>query len=298
MDELDRLYVRLVQNIRAGFPELLTRPFEVSQLYLQVIPYRTNRRELGFDSNEEYELAVMQLLAGLRGYVSADADMQRAMRQELASPNPDLTAYRVYATAAVSLAPDALRALERRGGATGGSASTPGTLTPGEQVVMAARATETMEATGEQPRQDARAAAAAGGTAPPPMSPRPSSPPPPTAPAAAPPAAPPAAPRSVPASAAPTAAPASPAPPVAAPPAALAPIAAPRPAPAPPTPAAHSASCGYCGSGLPEGRRVTFCPACGHNLTVQHCPACATELEVGWKFCITCGRQVGAGPTG
>ncbi|HEX4934626.1 MAG TPA: hypothetical protein VFV33_15660, partial [Gemmatimonadaceae bacterium] len=114
MDELDRLYRRLVQNIRAGFPELLTRPFEVSQLYQQIVPYRTNRRELGFDSNEEYELAVMQLLAGLRGYLAGDAELQKAMRTELASPNPDLTAFRVFATSSVSLAPDALRGLERR----------------------------------------------------------------------------------------------------------------------------------------------------------------------------------------
>ncbi|MDP1862164.1 MAG: zinc ribbon domain-containing protein, partial [Gemmatimonadaceae bacterium] len=60
-----------------------------------------------------------------------------------------------------------------------------------------------------------------------------------------------------------------------------------------PSRANASESCRYCSGSLPEGRRVTFCPGCGHNLTVQHCPACASELEVGWKFCITCGREVG-----
>jgi len=298
MDELDRLYVRLVQNIRAGFPELLTRPFEVSQLYLQIVPYRTNRRELGFDSNEEYELAVMQLLAGLRGYVVADAEMQKAMRQELASPNPDLTAYRVYATAAVTLAPDPLRALERRAATAPSTAGTPGTMTPGEQVVMAARATEAMEATGEQPRQELRGAGAAGGGAAASAPPAPPAPPRavPPAPLASPPAAAPTARQAPP----PASGPPSP-PPAPVPAPTRAPMAAPHPAamPAPSAPSATSApSCRYCGHGLPEGRRVTFCPACGHNLTVQHCPACATELEVGWKFCITCGRQVGAAPAG
>ena len=24
-----------------------------------------------------------------------------------------------------------------------------------------------------------------------------------------------------------------------------------------------------------------------------HCPSCGTELEVGWRFCTTCGRDVG-----
>ena len=141
MDELDRLYRRLVQNIRAGFPELLTRGFEVSQLYQHIIPYRTNRRELGFDSNEEYELAVMQLLAGLRGYLLGDAEMQKAMRTELASPNPDLAAFRIFATSTVSLSAEALRALEKRaaGGELVASASS---LSPSEQAVLAGRQTD------------------------------------------------------------------------------------------------------------------------------------------------------------
>jgi hypothetical protein len=50
--------------------------------------------------------------------------------------------------------------------------------------------------------------------------------------------------------------------------------------------------CRYCSGVLPQGRRLTYCPHCGQNLTVQHCPACNTELEVGWKFCTTCGRGV------
>jgi hypothetical protein len=64
----------------------------------------------------------------------------------------------------------------------------------------------------------------------------------------------------------------------------------------PPTTASSSQltpdGCRYCGGALPEGRKIVFCPHCGHNLTVQHCPACNAELEVGWNFCITCGRGV------
>jgi predicted amidophosphoribosyltransferase len=44
---------------------------------------------------------------------------------------------------------------------------------------------------------------------------------------------------------------------------------------------------------LPEGRNITYCPHCGQNLTVVNCPACGTELDVGWKFCTTCGRAAG-----
>ncbi|MBK6457897.1 MAG: zinc ribbon domain-containing protein [Gemmatimonadetes bacterium] len=303
MDELDRLYRRLVQNIRAGFPELLTRGFEVSQLYQHIIPYRTNRRELGFDSNEEYELAVMQLLAGLRGYLLGDAEMQKAMRTELASPNPDLAAFRIFATSTVSLSAEALRALEKfaAGGELVSSASS---LSPSEQAVLAGRATESVEATGESPMVGRGAPESAAPSAFAPAPPTAS----PTAAAASSSAAPPAA-RVV------SAPPESPTlhhaparPPLGANAAPAGASAAPLRRPTPlassdakmaaprstaPTPSSSGEGCRYCGGVLPDGRRVTFCPNCGHNLTVQHCPACSTELEVGWKFCITCGREVG-----
>lgn len=49
-------------------------------------------------------------------------------------------------------------------------------------------------------------------------------------------------------------------------------------------------TCQYCEMTLPLGRTVTFCPYCGQNLTVKHCAACGSELEVGWRYCVTCGR--------
>ena len=39
MDELDRLYRRVVYNIRGSFPELIAGTFDVSQLYQQIVPY-------------------------------------------------------------------------------------------------------------------------------------------------------------------------------------------------------------------------------------------------------------------
>jgi hypothetical protein len=58
------------------------------------------------------------------------------------------------------------------------------------------------------------------------------------------------------------------------------------------TAAAVGGRCRYCSGTLPDGRQLTFCPHCGQDLTVQQCPACSTELELGWKFCTTCGRGV------
>jgi len=75
-----------------------------------------------------------------------------------------------------------------------------------------------------------------------------------------------------------------------------APSASPRPAtPATSSSASSTASaCRYCGGSLPDDRKVLFCPSCGQNLMVQRCPACGTELEIHWKYCITCGRGVAA----
>src|SRR5688500_2362905 len=109
MDDLDRMLRRLVQALRTGFPEYLTRPFEVGELYQRIIPYRHNRRELGLDTNGDYELVLTRLLAGERGYVVGDQQLQEAMRQELASTNPDTSAFRGWADARVRITEEGLR---------------------------------------------------------------------------------------------------------------------------------------------------------------------------------------------
>jgi len=242
MDELDRMYRRLVQNVRTGFPDLLGRPFEVAELYTTLIPYRHNRRELELDTNQDYEHALLRLLSGERGYLIGDPQMQADLRSELESPNPDLTKFRAYATTMVSISPDGARSTEppalRRPG-SGGTAAIPASAPAPAAEAMADRPT-----LGVPDQTAARQPA-----------PRP-------APAAA---------------AAPTA------------------VEAPQP-----TLSATgqrsivaSGSCRYCGGALPEGRNITYCPHCGQNLTVVNCPACGTELDVGWKFCTTCGRAAG-----
>ena len=41
-------------------------------------------------------------------------------------------------------------------------------------------------------------------------------------------------------------------------------------------------------------RAVAYCPHCGLNVTTQLCPGCSSEVAPGWKFCVTCGRAIGA----
>jgi predicted RNA-binding Zn-ribbon protein involved in translation (DUF1610 family) len=195
MDDLDRLVRLLVQNVRNSFPQYLSQPVEVSELYQTLIPYRHNRTELEIETNQDYEAALCQLLSGERGYVTGDAPMQAAMRKELSSPNPNTAVFRDFAAARVTLTAEAVRHFA------------------------------------DSPTSMQRAA----------------------------------------------------------------PSATSRPS----TPAASSGSsaasaCRYCGGTLPDGRQALFCPSCGQNLMVQRCPACGTELEIHWKYCITCGRGVAA----
>jgi hypothetical protein len=116
MDDLDRLFQRLVHSIRFRSPEYLTVPFTVQDLYETLVPYRHHRRELGIDTNQDYETAVARLLSGERGYVRTDPELQDKLRKELASVNPDPGIFRDAAGARVTLEPAALAGM---GGASG-----------------------------------------------------------------------------------------------------------------------------------------------------------------------------------
>jgi hypothetical protein len=244
MDQLDRLFQRLVHNIRSRNPAHLPLPFTVAEMYEQIVPYRHNRRELGMETNQDYEMAVMRLLAGEREYLLGDAAMQEALRRELQSHDPDTSAFREYATSEVSISPAALEQLggTRRRSPAPASAQAPGD--GGERQPQRSPA---------ESRQSESAAAMADN--------------PPTSTGAQ--------------TTASGATPASPETP-------------------PPTrgevgiaTAPEPAECRFCGTGLPRGREVKFCPSCGQNLAISRCPACGSEIEAGWKYCITCGRPAG-----
>lgn len=277
MDDLDRMFRRLVQNIRTGYPDYLERPFEVAELYQNVIPYRHNRGELGLEQNQDYEMALLRLLSGERGYLVVDDAMRVELQQELASPNPDTGAFRAHSAAQIGLSPEAVRRLDQYlagGGRPNDDArlSRSAMRSPALGVPMPPLPKEPVSA----PIPAARAAGPPPAPVNPPMNPPAAAPPPPAR---------------VPFTARPPA-PRPPEKPMSAPPPNAHPAAASAPRPATSATASDADSCRYCAGHLPAGRRIVFCPHCGQNLTVQHCPACSTELEIGWKFCTTCGRSV------
>lgn len=247
MDNVDRMYRHLVRTIRAKFPQYLSQPFDVASLQQTILPYRLHRRELGLETNEDYEITLTELLSGARDYLIVDERMKDALRAELTAVNPDPSAFKQFGPAMVALSPNALRSLE----AGPDDPSTPlkpilAQDAPTEKRHVIAQSTPTVvpPPPAAEPRRQAPAAA------------RPSAEnvadagrhsTPTTAPSGA---------RAI----------------------------IPKP----------GEQCRSCNASLPPGRPITFCPHCGQNVTTLHCPACGSELEVGWRFCPVCGRPADA----
>lgn len=258
MDDVERMYRHLVRTIRSNAPQLLTQPFQVADLYATILPYRLHRRDLGLETNQDYEMAMLELLSGARGYLTVESRMREVLGESLKSPNPDPQLIREFASSRVSLAPEALRQVDPDAlpapAATTAPAAAPAPVAataptmpagiPAADIDTAPFRAAAGGATGAAP-----VAAATGGAA----------------------------------TSAPT--------PRATGTSASAPPGAMR-RPSRPITLARTGECPHCKGELPEGRPLNFCPHCGQDLTVQHCPACGSELEHGWKFCVTCGRAV------
>ena len=187
LDDLDRLAFRLSRTVRTQYPHLLTQGFTLTDLEERLLPFREARREMADGGADAFERAVLRLIAGERGYLETEFELQTACRQALASPSPSMSLVRAWATTSLTLAQQVTTVGTER-------MATPPATVIGSQT---------------------------GGVR------------------------------------------------------------------------AETKPCGcrYCGNRLPEHRRMTFCPHCGMDMTKRQCPACSTELDVNWRFCVTCGRS-------
>ena len=50
--------------------------------------------------------------------------------------------------------------------------------------------------------------------------------------------------------------------------------------------------CLYCGGTLPGDRPIRFCPHCGQRQAPPECPQCHSEVEPGWRHCVSCGTAL------
>jgi len=110
--DVERLFRGLVQVLAERDPARLTGTVQVAELYQQLVPYRVYRTQLGFDSNLDYEAAVLGLLAGVGGYATLEpAEAQASLAAEAASAHPDSASFREFAGARVRLDPARVRAV-------------------------------------------------------------------------------------------------------------------------------------------------------------------------------------------
>lgn len=103
-DDLDRLFERLVSVLADDAPGRLAVPFPAAEVYERLVPYRSNRSSLKVATHQDYEMAVLRLLAGERGYASLEpAEVRQALEREAAEKNPDTALFRQFPDALLSL---------------------------------------------------------------------------------------------------------------------------------------------------------------------------------------------------
>jgi hypothetical protein len=103
LDDLDRLAFRLSRTVRTQYPQLLTQGFTLTDLEERLLPYREVRREMADGGADAFESAVLRLIAGERGYLVADAELQAACRQALGFPSPTLALIRTWTASVLRL---------------------------------------------------------------------------------------------------------------------------------------------------------------------------------------------------
>lgn len=217
-DELDRLFELLVREL--AHDARLALPFPAAEIYERLVPYRSNRSRLNVATHQDYEMTVLRLLAGERGYVGVEPeDVREAMQREVTATNPDAAAFRTF--------PDARVAINRFAA---------------ERFLRGELAYAPPTPADDAPPSPAAAAPAAAGPA-----------------------------FTLDAAVRDTAFELEE-----------------RPDVLPPN------HCPYCGGSVPTGRKVNFCPHCGQPPSGDlKCPACGSDVDVGWAYCAGCGRATG-----
>lgn len=70
--------------------------------------------------------------------------------------------------------------------------------------------------------------------------------------------------------------------------------------PAPPSDPERAPShvrCPFCGGLLPPRMMINFCPHCGMGQDVGTCRTCGADMDVGWRYCVSCGEDTQGAPS-
>ena len=219
-DDLDRLFERLVSVLADDAPGRLAVPFPASEVYERLVPYRSNRSILKVATHQDYEMAVLRLLAGERGYAALEpAEVRDALQRETGESNPDTALFRQFPDAILSL--NRLAAERFLRGERAFAPPPPPPLSASDASDESGQEDQDDPAHDEKPPLSGAAFELAEQS----ESPR---------------------------------------------------------------------QCPYCGETLPGSRKVNFCPQCGQPPSGElRCPACGGEVDVGWRYCVSCGRATG-----
>lgn len=105
MSDLERFFRQLVANLAASDPRRLHQPLQLAEIQRHILPYRANRRALGLESSEDYEVLLLRLCSGEGAFASIEPpELQAKLQGEVAGTNPDLGLLGVHGDAHVRLA--------------------------------------------------------------------------------------------------------------------------------------------------------------------------------------------------
>src|SRR5207247_3308491 len=72
-------------------------PFPAPEVYDRLGPNRSNRSHLNVATHQDYEMTVLRLLAGERGYLRLEPDdVREAMQREVTATSPDTAYFRNF----------------------------------------------------------------------------------------------------------------------------------------------------------------------------------------------------------
>ena len=115
VSDLEQFFRQLVANLAATDPRRLHQQLQVTEIQRDILPYRANRRLLGLESSEDYEVLLLRLCSGEGAFARIEPpELQAKLQAELAGTNPDLGLLRAHGDALVRLAAaEVARALAR-----------------------------------------------------------------------------------------------------------------------------------------------------------------------------------------
>ncbi len=107
MTDLERFFRRMVSNLAATDPDRLDQPVALADVPVSIVPYRSNRRALGVETSEEYEMVLLRLCAGEGGFIRTDPEeVRQKFGEEVRSANPDLEVLHRFEDVVLTLRPE------------------------------------------------------------------------------------------------------------------------------------------------------------------------------------------------